>query len=155
MQIVQEIRAKKVVPNGMALHDYVNLYFCARNPMLFKIRSSHPSLCVLRVNSSVLDIEGVVISDQNASSIYARFDPPSKGLAGIDKDSVFAEWWTSDDQVAHWQRKSAKCAEVLVPHRVDPGLVTGAYVSCDDSLRRFAKLGLDLAVEVNNHLFFL
>jgi O-acetyl-ADP-ribose deacetylase (regulator of RNase III)/uncharacterized protein YwgA len=36
---IQDLRANKIVPGGRALHDYANLYFSARNPMLYKGRS--------------------------------------------------------------------------------------------------------------------
>jgi hypothetical protein len=35
MEEVQKKRANKKVPGGKPLHEYANLYFCARNPMLF------------------------------------------------------------------------------------------------------------------------
>ena len=35
-QEVQDLRAKVRVPGGRALHEYANLYICARNPMLYK-----------------------------------------------------------------------------------------------------------------------
>ncbi|MEI7898996.1 MAG: DarT ssDNA thymidine ADP-ribosyltransferase family protein, partial [bacterium] len=46
MQEVQDKRDKKTVPNGLALHDYANLYFCARNPMMFKCKDERQDLCV-------------------------------------------------------------------------------------------------------------
>lgn len=73
MQAVQDLRAKKVVPGGKALHDYANLYVCARNPMMFLRRGAHQELCVLSVSTGVLDVPGTVDSDQNASSNYVRF----------------------------------------------------------------------------------
>jgi hypothetical protein len=36
MDAIQEKRDKKHVPGGLKLHQYANLYFHARNPMLFK-----------------------------------------------------------------------------------------------------------------------
>jgi hypothetical protein len=44
------------VPGGRPLHEYANLYICARNPMMFKRRSDHGALCVLRVSTAVLDL---------------------------------------------------------------------------------------------------
>src|SRR2546425_4346574 len=35
MPEVQARRAGRIVPGGRPLHDYVNLYICARNPMLY------------------------------------------------------------------------------------------------------------------------
>ena len=68
MREMQERREKVVVPGGRPLHEYVNLYVCARNKMLFKIKGKHAELCVLRITVDILDLPGVVVSDQNASS---------------------------------------------------------------------------------------
>jgi hypothetical protein len=78
LQPVQDKRDQKHVPGGMKLHQYANLYFHARNPMLFKRLSEVDSLCVLRVSKEVLGIKGAVISDQNAASDYVRFLDPSQ-----------------------------------------------------------------------------
>ena len=55
------------------LHEYANLYLCARNPMLYKRRESHGTLCVLRVSTDVLDLPGVVLTGGNAASDYTAF----------------------------------------------------------------------------------
>jgi hypothetical protein len=154
-QEVQDLRAKVHVPGGRALHEYANLYICARNPMLYKRRSEHQSLCVLRVHTSVLDLPGVIITDQNAASDYRRFMAEPAGLAMIDRDMVFAEYWTHpDDQIAEWRHKSIKCAEVLVPDSVDQAYIIGAYVSCWWGQFDLKKEAPDLQVTVNEHLFF-
>src|SRR5258708_2060216 len=62
---VQDIRAGKVVPGGLRLHDYVNLYFNPRNPMMFLRRALHADCCIIRVDPSVLNIAGVVVTDKN------------------------------------------------------------------------------------------
>ncbi len=36
MEEIQDRRAKVIVPGGLKLHEYVNLYICARNPMMYK-----------------------------------------------------------------------------------------------------------------------
>jgi hypothetical protein len=43
---------------------------------MFKRQAEAPDLCVLRVSTRVLDLAGVVISDQNAASGYVRFLDP-------------------------------------------------------------------------------
>jgi hypothetical protein len=40
LQTVQEVREQKQVPGGLKLHQYANLYFHARNPMMFKLRAN-------------------------------------------------------------------------------------------------------------------
>jgi len=91
---VQERRKKVMVPGGRRLHEYVNLYIHGRNPMLFVRRGQHEQLCVLRISPAVLDLRGVVIADRNASSDHVRFGPAPAALALVDRDRVFAEYWT-------------------------------------------------------------
>jgi len=151
---VQDRRARKRVPGAQPLHNYANLYLCARNPMLFKRRNLHTELCVLRVDTDVLDLPGAVITDGNAASDYTRFGQSPEGLARVDKELVFAEYWTDQNQIVEWQKKRAKCAEVLVPNLVESSFILGAYVSCSESLLRFRTVGSRLSVTVNSHLFF-
>lgn len=152
---VQEKRATVKVPGGQALHEYANLYICARNPMLFKRRAMHASLCVIRIAPTVLDVRGVIVTDQNAASGYARFVPAPSGLAMVNADMVLAsDWRHPGDQRAYYRHRSIKCAEVLVPDAVSPDFIVGAYVSCQASLKPLAGVAPDLAVEINGPLFF-
>ncbi len=65
---VQERRAKKkIIGTNKSLHYYANLYFDAHNPMLSSRRSENDKICVLKIADSVLDIDGVIITDQNAA----------------------------------------------------------------------------------------
>ena len=157
MQEIQERRAQVIVPGGRPLHEYVNLYFDARNPMMFLRKAAHLDLCVLRIAPSVLNIPGVVITDRNASSGYALFKPAPQGLAIVDKELVFAKDWTHADLIEYWNRKSAKNAEVLVPDRVDPRFILGAYVSCPESEEVLVKTKDNttiIDIVVNGQLFF-
>lgn len=155
MEVIQERRRGKRVPGARRLHEYVNLYVCARNPMLFRRKEDHKELCVLRIDPGVLNRPGTIVSDRNASSEYARFDPVPVGLANLDGEIVFAEYWTyPDDQREAWRRKSMKCAEILVPDRVDPGLILGAYVSCRESRAALERVAPGLPVTIDAHLFF-
>ncbi|NMA20497.1 MAG: DUF4433 domain-containing protein [Lentisphaerae bacterium] len=47
---VQERRERKSVPGGLLLHEYANLYFCARNPMMYRRQNERERLCVLLVD---------------------------------------------------------------------------------------------------------
>ena len=130
MTEIQDRRQKVVIPNARPLHEYVNLYLCARNPMTYRRKAEHRSICVLRISPDVLDLPGVVIADQNASSDYVRFSPSPAGLAHTDREMVFAERWTHPgDPIEQFRHRSIKCAEVLVPDRVDASYIIGAYVS--------------------------
>jgi len=154
MNEIQQRRAKKRVPGGRSLHDYVNLYVCARNPMLFKRKDQHADLCILRMSTNVLDLPGTVVSDRNASSDWAYFSPAPGGVKSINRDLVFAEYWTHPDKIERMRRVSIKCAEILVPDRIEPCYIVGAYVSSQIAKRKFEARDADVRVTVNPHLFF-
>ena len=152
---VQARRASKRVWVGRSsrpLHDYANLYVHARNAMLFiLLRSRQGDLTVLTIDPEVLDLDGVVVADRNAASFASLFLPAAEGIAALDETAVFAERWTSS-----YEAKQLRMAEVLVPDRVPPSLIKGAYVrdhAAAEQLR--GQLGgRSLAIRVNPWLFF-
>lgn len=155
MTDVQKKRALKVLPNGRPLHQHANLYFHARNPMLYVRKSEHDALAVLRVSPNVIDLAGVFASDQNASSDYVRFREARLGLDHVDADLVYARYWTSQDRIDGFRRKAAKCAEVLVPDVVPPGYILGAYVSGTLAAAAVQQVAPNLPVTVVPDFFFL
>jgi ssDNA thymidine ADP-ribosyltransferase, DarT len=100
-----------------------------------------------------MDIQGTVITDQNASSKYARFASAPDGITIVDYDRTFAEDWRDPDQITYWRKKSMKCAEVLVPDRIPPGFLTGVYCSCEASTS-IVQAASTLDCTVNGYLFF-
>lgn len=93
--------------------------------------------------------------DCNASSDYARFYPSPSGLAYVDRELVFSESWKHpEDQIREWKHKSAKCAEVMVPDRVNTRYIMGAYVSCLEAKNIVESLAKPLDVLINSYMFF-
>ena len=154
LQQVQERRDAKQVPGGLKLHQYANLYFHARNPMLFKRRSEAATLCILRVSLDVLWGQGVVLTDQNAATNYVRFMSPRQWQVLPFDDILALDWRHPGDQIAYWRHKARKCAEVLVPHAVEPAFVTGAHVVDAAAAERLQGEGFTLPITVNPVLFF-
>ncbi|MBW1924686.1 MAG: DUF4433 domain-containing protein [Deltaproteobacteria bacterium] len=154
MEDIQGIRDGKSVPRGRRLHEYVNLYIHARNPMMFKRRDRHQEISVLRISTDVLDLPNVVIADGNAASDYTAFWPSPRGLSHVNRDVVFAEYWTHTDPIEEWKHKRIKCAEVLVPDEVEPKFIIGVYVSCEDAKYAIERMGIALEITINAHLFF-
>src|SRR5437762_6087330 len=85
MPEIQDLRRSKQVPGGRSLHDYVNLYFDAHNPMLSRVRDRNNVICILVLSPEILNSPGVVITDQNAASGWGHFYNTLDGLAAIDK----------------------------------------------------------------------
>jgi hypothetical protein len=151
---VQERRDSKHVPGGLKLHQYANLYFHARNPMLFKRKEEAANLCVLRISPEVRHIDGVVITDRNASSDYVRFLHPSQD-ALLNYDAIFAEDWRHpNDQITFLRHRSQKCAEVLVPHCVESKFLVGAYIVNEATAAKLKSLVFSLPITVDCKMFF-
>lgn len=151
---VQERRESRVIPGARPLHEYVNLYICARNPMMYLRRSQHEILCVFQISPAVLSLPGVVIADGNAASGPTAFWKSPSGLSKIDKDTVFAEWWTDPNEFVVWENRRVKCAEVLVPDMLEAKFISGAYVSCDAAGNRLKASAPSLKIVIDPHMFF-
>ncbi len=71
---------------------------------------------------------------------------------------IFAKDWRHNDPIEYWRRKSAVCAEVLVPNFVPSNFINGFYVSCNETAIKvkevLSELPLKHKVLINNDLFF-
>jgi hypothetical protein len=154
MEEIQEIRAKKKVPGGRALHDYANLFFNGRNKMMAKKRPQHAEICVLRIRPEILDCPDAVIADQNGASKYVLFLPSPAGLKKLDRDEVFVRSWVRPgNPFEQWRLGSKVCAELLVPNRVEPAYVFGAYVVDQGAQSRFEQLNVQISCQINSDIF--
>lgn len=151
---VQDRRAQKRVPRGQPLHDYANLYFDARNPMMYTRKDGTVPLTVVRLDPAVLDVPGSVITDGNAASVYTRFSPSPSGLLRLDENRVFADWWDDPDPLVKAVQKRARCAELLVPDRVEPQFILGCYVEHWNRRPECSFQSPQLPVGVNAYVFF-
>ncbi len=154
MKEVQQRRDMVYIPNGLGLHQYANVYFDPRNPMLSARRSENENICILKFDCCILDFDGVVVSDRNASSAYAGFYPPELGLEAIDFKLVYASYWTDDHYYEYLKKKSIKCAEVLVPHQIPYDYVLCAAVVNDDAKQKLEQAGFDRKIMVEPRMFF-
>lgn len=152
---VQARRERKVPGTDRTVHDYANLYFNARNAMMFVVKhgTGVESLAVLGVSPDVLDLDDVVISDTNAAVGFTRFRPYPEGLALVDRGVVFAKYWGHDDPIETIRHKQKMCAEVLVPELVEAEYIRRIHVSCRATKEKVASL-TELPVEVTPYLFF-
>ena len=154
MNVIQERRDVVRVPNGLKLHQYANVYFDPHNPMLSARRDQNDNICILKFDCSILDIPGVIVSDRNASSDYASFYPPIIGINIIDFELVYARYWTDDDYYMQMQKKSIKCAEVLMPYCIPYAYVICAAVINNSVAKKLEDTGFDRTIEVVPEVFF-
>lgn len=152
MAEVQDRRSGRTVPGGRLLHEYVNLYFDARNAMM-RLRRSR-ELVVIRLSADVLDLDGAVVTDGNAANGPTRFFPSPDGLAHLDAERVFAEWWTVGDEFERAERKRQRQAEVLVPDVVPPEYIVGCYTWHKPEAEQCSRIASTWEIEVNTRVYF-
>ena len=102
----------------------------------------------------MLSLPGVVIADGNAASGPTAFWRSPSGLFKVDKDTVFAEWWNDPNPFVLWENRRVKCAEVLVPDKLDARFIAGAYVSCAAAEGALRTVAPGIAITVDPHMFF-
>ena len=151
-QGVQDRREKKIPGTEKMLHDYANLYFDAHNPMLSKRRNLNDSICVLRIEKTVFSVNGVIITDKNASR-DCWFKTIKEGLPLLSKIEVLAPYWNDLDLIVRKRLAGIKCAEVLIPEAVSPKYIVGAFVANSTAKAEFEKVS-SLPVEINTDIFF-
>lgn len=154
MNEVQARRELIRIPNGMKLHQYANLYFDPWNPMLSRKRSENEEICILKFDRIILDLEGVILSDRNASSDYAAFYSVKAGLENIDFNLVYARYWTDDDYYVQCRKKSIKCAEILVPYSIPFDYVVCAAVVNEDAARKLEAVHFNRQIMIEPRVFF-
>lgn len=154
MDIIQDIRKGKKVPGGLQLHQYANLYFHARNPMLFKRKNK--KICVLRIDKKVVNILDVVFTDRNAASAYVKF-LSLREIRFLDYKKIYAKDWCDIDYESplYYEKKSKKLAEILVPNKIGFEYIIGAYVKNSTDKNYLQNLGFNKSVTLNKELFFL
>ena len=154
LEEVQERRDRKRIPNGRLLHEYVNLYFNQRNPMMYKRKAYYKEICVLSVNPIILECEGVVVSDMNAARELCKFLEPKVALTTLDFNEIYSENWNSVEFEEKYRLRGSLCAEVLIPDKVPYEYIQCAYVAKDELKNIFKEYGFDKPVQVKPYIFF-
>ena len=123
-------RQRKLTPDNKSLWEYANLYFKARNAMLYRVALEKPidQIAIIAVDyNSVVHQPGVFISTGNAASNESEFIPttPRKKIGEAFekfKGALGLDYWSEFDGT-----KRMMMAECLVPDRVPPERITTVY----------------------------
>ena len=100
------------------------------------------------------NLDGVVFADSNASGDYVRFLHPAQWRLLAYDDIYSLDWRHPNDPIAYYRHRSRKCAEILVPQRVEVRFLTGAWVVNAFAASKLRSAGFTLPVEIDPVLFF-
>jgi hypothetical protein len=149
---VQARRSTKRLQCGLPLHDCANLYFNARNAMLFRVvKESGSQIVVLGVHKSAMLLPGARVTLRNAAVGEGDVQDysPEEGLAALCKQDLFADRWGDDPGL-----KGRMMAEVLVPGVIPPHFVEHAYAPTAWACAQLREACPELDVRVDRRLFF-
>jgi len=137
-QIVSS-RKLKTTPDKHSLWYFANVYFQARNPMLYRVvhEKDPKELAVLGVKPQVLQTRGAFITDGNAANDATDFygyDDGIKAVSAIWK-TINSDWWNSVDG-----SKRKIMAECLVPGTVPADFIHSVYVADHEVAERTRKV---------------
>ena len=142
---------------GKSLLDYANVYFQARNPMLYRVIKEHgaKNIVVLEINANIINIPEVGITDGNAASSGTQFfDDVDKGLKNLDKKLFDKGYWIGLED-----GKRKIMAEVLIPDCIPRENIISVYTdsqnTSDKIKKTMAKVLSNRAVIPHPWMFFL
>ena len=132
-------RKEKSTPDEKSLWSYANLYFQARNPMMYRVvhEKGARDLAVVSIAKKILQTPNIFITDGNAANDPTQFYFPSNGLKilGQQWKIVQNEWWNTLDG-----SKRKIMAECLVPNSVSPEFINSIYVADEEARARLSGM---------------
>lgn len=127
-------RKDKKTPDGKSLWNFSNLYFNARNPMLYRITCEIDieDIAVLGIISRyVLSLPNIVVTDGNAASDETSFFPSKESTARRIFKKTQMKYWNPYDG-----SKRKIMAECLVPEKISPYWISSIYVPTYASVKK-------------------
>jgi O-acetyl-ADP-ribose deacetylase (regulator of RNase III) len=148
-------RKDKTTPDNKSLWEYANVYFQARNPMMYRVvhEKGRRELAVVGVTPTIVDGKGVLVTDGNAASKATGFLRAPEGLKRLRDDwrIVQAEYWNDRDG-----SKRKIMAELLVPERIAPECIHTVFVADHETKQKVEGLigGARVPVVPEPNMFF-
>ncbi len=125
---VMELRKNRKVEGDKTLWDYSNVYFKARNPMLWQIINKYgvDNVVILGLKQTVARLEGVKITNGNAASSDTEIleKDQLKDVLNSLKEELSSDWWKAING-----SKRKVMAECLVPDKISPIYIKSIYVA--------------------------
>ena len=147
-------RGERLVADGKSLWDYANLFFQARNPMLYRVfRKENQPVVVLGLRRDVLNSPDAYVAVGNAAAAESEIFPVKEGKGKILENEnwkrIHAKYWHDYDG-----GKRVIMAELLVPDAIPASLIDAVYVP-DKEIQKEMEALLPGKVILEPHMFIL
>ncbi len=145
---------KNIHFNKRSLWEYANVYFQARNPMLYRVIKEHEAqnIVILQINSDIINSSNVGIADGNASSQSTTFfEDTDKGLGALNPEQFERSYWSEEDD-----SKRKIMAEALIYSHIPKEKIIGIYTANQETANQIRKdITGPLNIMPNPNMFFL
>jgi hypothetical protein len=142
-------RQNITAPNGKNLWSFANVYFQARNPMLYTVLRNNPlnEIAVVGIDRSIIDHEGVFFANGNAAHSQTEIFPESARKTILPKiiEQIDREYWNEVDG-----SKRTIMAECLIPDEIPSQYIREVYFA-----NHVAKYQAEKLVEDHQNIPFL
>ncbi len=144
-----------IAPDGNSLWHFANLYFQARNPMLYRVTHEKDinSIAIVAVGPEIIDKLDIFITTGNAAHSQSEILSSGEGrkrLRSIVKDTNIEFWKEQDGS------KRKIMAECLIPNKVEPDLIHTIYVPTekakDELIKSFPYI--EIPIVIQSDMFF-
>ena len=148
-------RKEITIPGGRNLWSYANLYFQPRNTMMYRVvhEKDPTDLAVVGIKTTILNENGIYITDGNAAHDSTQFYPPNKGMDILRKQwsIIQNDWWNRDDG-----SKRKIMAECLIPNQVNPDNIQAVYVANNSTREKAQRILGDSNIPISTQpdMFF-
>lgn len=140
-------RKEKFTSDNRSLWEYANLYFQARNPMLYRVihEKGKNNIAVIGVSGKAIHSkDGVFITTGNAASNDTEILPLKEGLKKLPWKSIDNQWWSSNDG-----SKRKIMAESLIPNSISNSYIDTIYVPLPSIAEKLKSSTSDFNVEIS------
>ena len=137
---------------GRSLWNYANVYFEARNPMLYRVIDNFGSknIIVLQINSDIVKVGGVGVTDGNAASNITNYsEDVDSFLKSLPLEQFKKEYWSESDD-----SKRKIMAELLVPDKISKEKIMAIYADTEETANELRKDFGPLNIIPNPKMFF-
>jgi hypothetical protein len=129
------------VPDGRSLWDFANIYFQARNPMLFTVIRNNPldQIAVIGIDRRILGKDDIYITTGNAAHSQSEIIPISEKKKYLPDilNQINRVYWNEVDG-----SKRTIMSECLIPTSISPNYIRSIYFAdCDSKKKAEQSLG--------------
>ena len=149
-------RVRKEKHHNFKLHDYVPLYFNARNAMLYQKQREYPcQIVILEIDKNILNKDYTKFSKGNAARDDSEIETSKHKLAKFPWSDIYSGTWSENNHV-NITRKSLMMSECLIYNHITTEHIMRIHCKDIETYSKLKSTAIDINQEIiiSPNLFF-